>query len=243
MSGRPLRRGNWSVQELERLRHLLPRRGVAATALLLRRSPESVRRKAAVLLRVAPRHGDWTASDDGVLRGSWGALELGLLALLAGRTPQEILRRANELAAAMRTGPWTRAERQELKRLYGTRSTEDLVVCLSRPIAEIEAMAVQCCLAKDKRFAAARRETGGAGAARAAGSMPRWTDQEVAQLRALYADHDNLEIARRLGRTVTSVANKANQLGLRKSPELLAAVGRLNIAVRYRGREAAADSS
>jgi len=44
MSGRNLRRGNWSVQELERLRHLLPRRGVDDAARLLRRSPESVRR-------------------------------------------------------------------------------------------------------------------------------------------------------------------------------------------------------
>ena len=51
MSDRPLRRGNWSVQELERLRLLLPHRGVAQTAALLRRSPDSVQRKALALLR------------------------------------------------------------------------------------------------------------------------------------------------------------------------------------------------
>jgi hypothetical protein len=239
MSGGAPRHGNWSVQELERLRQLLPRRGVAATAQLLRRSPESVRRKAWLLLRVAPRHGDWTASDDAVLRGSWGALELGLLAAMAGRTPQEVVRRANELRAGLRSGPWSRVELQELKRLYGTRSTEDLVVCLSRPIAEIEAMAAQFCLAKDKRFAAARRGADGTPSSAGAGAMPRWTDEEVAGLRALYADHDNLEVARRLDRTVASVANKAHQLGLRKGHQLLAAVGRRNIAVRYEERAAA----
>src|SRR5690606_31963515 len=46
MNGAGRRRGNWSVTELDRLRQLLPRRGVADTALLLRRSPESVARKA-----------------------------------------------------------------------------------------------------------------------------------------------------------------------------------------------------
>ena len=36
MTARGLRRGNWSVQELERLRLLLPQRGVEGTAALLR---------------------------------------------------------------------------------------------------------------------------------------------------------------------------------------------------------------
>ena len=42
-----------------------------------------------------------------------------------------------------------------------------------------------------------------------------------------------LEIARELGRSVASIANKANQLGLRKSPALLARIGRANVAIRY----------
>ena len=40
MSQNPLRRGNWSVQELARLRLLLPQRGVEQTAVLLRRSAD-----------------------------------------------------------------------------------------------------------------------------------------------------------------------------------------------------------
>ena len=66
--------------------------------------------------------------------------------------------------------------------------------------------------------------------------MPRWTQTEIEQLRALYPDLANLTVARRLGRTVTSVANKANQLGLKKSPHLLADIGRTNVGMRY-GRE------
>ena len=63
MSSR-LRRGNWSVQEMARLRLLLPFRGVKQTAALLRRSPESVQRKAEHLLRVVPRKGAWNDCDD-----------------------------------------------------------------------------------------------------------------------------------------------------------------------------------
>ncbi len=67
--------------------------------------------------------------------------------------------------------------------------------------------------------------------------MPRWTLAEMGTLRSLYPDRDNLEIARRLGRTVASVANKANQLGLKKSRDLLADIGRVNVRSRYAGSD------
>lgn len=235
MTGHPLRRGNWSVQELERLRYLLPRRGVEVTATLLRRSPASVQRKAQSLLRVPPRRGDWTDSDDGLLRDSWGALEVRLLALLSGRSVADLQRRAGELRARRRTGPWTHAEKQRLKDLYGTRRDADLEVCFSRSVADCVAMAGELCLAKDKRFAAHEgvpRGDGSAGGVRR-GRMPRWTAEEVERLRQIYADRDNLDVARAVGRTVTSVANKANQLGLRKNAQVLADIGRTNVAVRH----------
>ncbi len=238
MNGRALRRGNWSVQELERLRELLPRRGVEATATLLRRSPASVQRKAMDLLRVPPRRGDWTDSDDSLLRDSWGAVELRLLSAMLGRTPLDVRRRAAVLRAQVCTGSWSRLERQRLKELYGTRRDDDLEVCLSRPCQEIAAMAAQLCLAKDKRFAA--REVASrrddplfAMAAAPPARMPRWTTEEIELLRRLYADRDNLAVARALGRTVTSVANKANLLGLKKSPHVLTDIGRINVACRY----------
>ncbi|MBM4059668.1 MAG: hypothetical protein FJ265_01025 [Planctomycetes bacterium] len=232
MNGRRLRRGNWSVQELERLRHLLPRRGVHDTALLLRRSPDSVFRKAMDLLKVPARRGAWTTSDDARLRDSWGVVEPRLLGPMLGRSSVEVARRAAELCGQLRAGPWTRDERQQLKELYGTRRDEDLEIALLRSRAEIAAVAAQLCLAKDKRFAAGYQRPGGA-APEVRVTMPRWTPAEVAMLQGLYPDLDNLTVARRLGRTVTGVANKANQLGLRKSPRLLADIGRTNVAHRY----------
>ena len=242
MSDRRLRRGNWGVQELERLRQLLPRRGVADTALLLRRSEASVLRKAMDLLRVPARRGAWTASDDERLRESWGALDPRLLAPMLGRPVAEVRKRAVELRNSLRSGPWSRGEIQALKELYGTRRDDDLEIGLLRPAAEIERMARRLCLAKDKRFAAlAAKDTGGlvgvvAGVSRR--EMPRWSSAEIDRLRELYPDRDNLSVARELGRTVASVANKANLLGLKKSAGLLAEIGRSNVVLRYEPRAA-----
>lgn len=238
MSERPLRRGNWSVQELERLRQLLPRRGVQSTAHLLRRSEDCVRRKAEELLKVPARRGRWTASDDARLQESWGAVELRLLALMLGRPSVAVQERAEALRADRHSGPWSREEVLRLKDLYGTRLDRDLEVCLQRSCEDIGGMATRYCLAKDKRFAA--NTVADQQAVRGRQPMPRWTAEQVERLRQVYADRDNLEVARLLGRTVASVANKANLLGLRKSPTLLADLGRLNVAIRYGAAEAAA---
>jgi len=244
MTDRQLRRGNWSVQEMERLRQLLPRRGVHDTALLLRRSMESVFRKALDILKVPARRGPWTGSDDDRLRESWGAVEPRLLGPMLGRPQSEVVRRAAELRSHLRSGGWARTELQMLKELYGTRHDDDLVVALQRHRDEIATMAARLCLAKDKRFAAQAQPPmdsvpeGGERGGRQV--MPRWTSAEVAMLGSLYPDLDNLTVARRLGRTVTSVANKANQLGLKKSFRLLADIGRTNVGLRY-GRTPAAE--
>ncbi|MFK7738938.1 MAG: SANT/Myb-like DNA-binding domain-containing protein [Planctomycetota bacterium] len=313
-----LRRGNWSVQELARLRQLLPMRGVAWTASLLRRSPRSVEKKALELLRVPARHGDWTDSDDMQLRQAWGAVEVPILGPILGRTAKEVRARANELRGKHRGVAWSRAELGLLKKLYGTRRDEDLEVSLMRDREEVATAAQRLCLAKDKRFRASSAgaracgaaaasssvgEPGGSaevlrelatgatpdvgdaadigdvgsvadvadasalastgpksssasplhylapgrparvasrggpgsspGAVEARSSMPRWTSEEVQRLRELYPHRDNLAVARELGRTVTSVANKAYQLKIRKSANVLADIGRANIAMRY----------
>jgi len=117
-------------------------------------------------------------------------------------------------------------------------------------------MVRELCLAKDKRLRP--RPTGGQAAAGICGAsgatctggqachqeaihrqemrkMPRWSAAEVERLRELYPTLENLEVARQLGRTVTSVANKAHQLDLKKSTVLLAQIGRANVSLRYRG--------
>lgn len=239
MTAGGLRRGNWSVQELGRLRVLLPHRGVEQTARLLRRSPGSVRRKAFELLRVPARHGPWTGSDDDQLRRSWGAVEVGLLAAMLGRGAADVRQRAAQLRRARGSEPLDRREQQLMKRLYGSRSDADLEVCMMRDRSAIVAAAAELCLRKDKQFLAAvasgrRRGETGESLDR---SMPRWTSDEVAKLRRLYPEHDNLAVARALGRSVTAVANKAHQLKIHKSARLLAELGRANIARRYQAEQ------
>ncbi|MCA8952208.1 MAG: hypothetical protein KDE27_22045 [Planctomycetes bacterium] len=237
--GRALRRGNWSVQELERLRDLLPRRGVRGAATLLRRSPASVYRKALEIMRSPPRRGAWSRRDDRLLRDAWGVLDQRLLAAILGRSVAQVGARAEAIRGELGSGPWSQRERNRLKQFFGTRSDVDLEVCLQRPRDQIAAMARELCLAKDKRFSAAARRR--AGADRGA-AMPRWSSAEVATLRTLYVRHDNLEIARRLGRTVASVANKASQLGLRKGADVLASIGRANVRARYENDPAAPEA-
>ena len=63
--------------------------------------------------------------------------------------------------------------------------------------------------------------------------MPRWKAEELAILRQDYAVESNLEIARRLGRSVKSVVSKAHHLALKKSDDRLREMGRENVKVRY----------
>ncbi len=228
MTPRGLRQGAWTVQELGRLRQLLPWRGVEGAAVLLRRTPESVRRRAVQLLTSPPRCGEWTMADDEAFCIAWGALEIRLVAAMLGRQTADVSRRASVLRAARRHGAWTHKEDLLLKRLFGTRSTRDLEVCMQRSTADIEVRAAQLCLHKDKHY------LHGVAAKKASARAPRWTVKEVELLRALYSDRENLEIARMMGRSVVSVANKAWQIGLHKGRQAREQIGRNNVAFRFR---------
>lgn len=226
---RGMRKGNWSSQELERLKILYPQRGERHVASLLRRSAASIRRKTTEMFRRKNTRGDWSPKEEVQLRLSYGVLNLRALCLVLARSRKDVTERIRILRQRHR-GPWTRSEELLLKRIYPSRSDEDLVVCMSRSRGQIARMAARLCLAKDKKFTT---ETGSLAVARRT-TMPRWTASEVIRLQELYADSDNLEIARALGRSVTSVANKASQMGLKKSRIVLAEIGRQNVKRRYR---------
>lgn len=221
------RRGNWSTQELEKLQSLYPRSGEHQVARLLGRSVESVQRKAEELFRRPNRRGPWTQEEDDVLRNAYGLLKPAALGLVLARSQRDVRQRVRQMRTRLRTGPWSSREQMMLKRSYGTRSDNNLVVCLSRPKAEILRMASLLCLSKDKRFLATSRS-------RSRGAMPRWSPAEVERLRLLYPHMDNLQIARLLGRSVASIANKANQLGLGKARTLRERIGRRNVTARHR---------
>jgi DNA-binding CsgD family transcriptional regulator len=65
---------------------------------------------------------------------------------------------------------------------------------------------------------------------------PRWTKEEIATLRKLYRTRSNREIARRLGRSVSSIVFKGYRLGLSKGIRRLKEMGRENINKRWHGR-------
>jgi hypothetical protein len=66
---------------------------------------------------------------------------------------------------------------------------------------------------------------------------PRWTKEEVLTLKRLYRTQSNIEIARVLGRTVSSIVFKGYRLGLSKGIRRLKEMGRENINKRWHGRE------
>lgn len=53
------------------------------------------------------------------------------------------------------------------------------------------------------------------------------------QLRKLYPTSSNQEIARKLGRSLSSVISQAFKMGLKKAPQRLVAMGKENIAHRW----------
>jgi hypothetical protein len=63
--------------------------------------------------------------------------------------------------------------------------------------------------------------------------MPRWKAQDLEVLREDYATLSNLEIARKLSRSVKSIVSKAHHLELKKSSERLRVMGRENVRARY----------
>jgi len=65
---------------------------------------------------------------------------------------------------------------------------------------------------------------------------PRWTREEVATLKRLYRTRSNAEIARVLGRTVSSIVFKGYRLGLSKGIRRLKEMGRENINRRWHPR-------
>jgi len=61
----------------------------------------------------------------------------------------------------------------------------------------------------------------------------KWSQSEINQLRRLYPKNSNQEIARRLGRSLSSVISQAFKLRLEKDPERLVRMGKENIAHRW----------
>ena len=68
-------------------------------------------------------------------------------------------------------------------------------------------------------------------------ARPRWTKAEIAILKRMYKTRSNAEIAKVLGRKVSSVVFKGHRLGLAKGMKRLKETGRENISRRWRGSD------
>ena len=220
------RRGRWSQAEIARLKELYGLRDEALIARELGRSVASVRKMAENVCRVEPRQGPWSAQEVQELKRYLGVTTPEVISRLLGRPVDEIRERVTELGRIQKDARWTRDEVVEFKRIYGTRTDEDLTRIFGRPLEEIEKLAGEFALAKDKAFL--RRLKGDV-----ATRMPRWQEDELRLLEEMYPLHSNLDIARRLGRSVKSVVSKAHNLGLKKDLERLRQMGRENVSHRY----------
>ena len=208
------RRGRWSQAEIARLREYYGLRDAATIARDLNRPVQSVRKVAAEIFKGNRRTGPWSAA---------------ISAQILGRTEEEGRQRITDLDRMQVSGRWTRAEIAEFKRVYGTRTDEDLTRIFGRTHESVSRLAQKLKLAKDKGFL---RKLNGA----ATTKMPRWTEAELARLKELYATHSNLDIAGALERSVKSVVSKAHNLGLKKDPGRLREMGRENVSLRYKAK-------
>jgi len=199
-----------------------------AIARELKRPVASVLRMAQRLFPRESRTGPWTANEVLELKRYLGASAPEVIALVLGRSLAEVQTQILELDRIQRGDGWTRAEIAEFKRIYGTRTDEDLSRIFGRNTEDIRRLATEHGLRKDKAF---MRRTRGEFSTR----MPRWRPEEIAILRESYPTQSNLELARRLHRSVKSVVSKAHHMNLKKSSERLREMGRENVGMRYSG--------
>lgn len=224
------RRGRWTFEEVERFKDLWGLRDEATLAREFGRSASSLRKLARKVFEGPIRRGPWSAAEVAQLKRYLGATRLETVAQVLSRDVDDIRQQLVQLAVEVSDEPLSGEERLEFKRLYGTRSDEDLSVVFGRRLDVVRATAAELCLSKDKAFV--RRESRGREATR----MPRWTKAELERLVALYPSTANLEIARLLQRSVKSVVSKAHHLGLHKDIARLQEMGRENVAVRHERR-------
>jgi len=221
------RRGRFSNAEDHEVRAKYGHLTTAQLARQMRRTPESVEKRARVLFAGAPVTGSWEKHELLRLREYLGVASTEQLAVIFRRKPEAVTHVITTLrskAGGMRA--FDRDELADFKRLYGTRVDEDLAAIFGRKVSLIEAQAEELCLSKDKAFT---RKIGGRS------KMPRWDAASVEKLKELYPTTSNRAIAQQLGRSVKSVVSKAHNLELKKSEERLRNMGRENVSKRYEG--------
>ncbi len=224
------RRGRWSQAEVVRLRELYGLRDDATIARELNRPVASIRKMAEKVFPERRKQGPWSAAEVLRLKRYLGATTAEVISRVLGRELTEVQSQIIELGRIVSDEKFTREEVTEFKRIYGRRSDTDLAAIFSRTPDEVDRLAKEFALAKDKAYVRKRKGN-------AATRMPRWTAEELEYLTLQYPIQPNLELALHLKRTTKSVVSKAHNLGLKKSVERLREMGRQNVSLRYTGAD------
>ncbi|MAB79641.1 MAG: hypothetical protein CMJ89_09860 [Planctomycetes bacterium] len=173
------------------------------------------------------KSGSWAANDVDELKEYLGATStLGMarvraIARLIGRSAASILAQLSIMPRE-----WTWEEIRTLKRIYGSHSLGTLSLVFGRSEEDVRSMAGKHALGRNK---ASLRKLNGQGRI----GMPRWTATELTVIKKEYPLRSNLEIARKLKRSIGSVVSKGHRLGLKKDPSRLKSMGRENVSHRY----------
>ncbi|WP_145196526.1 hypothetical protein [Planctomycetes bacterium Poly30] len=173
------------------------------------------------------RSGPWSPDELNALKRYLGAVETDLIARMIGRSVESIDAKLVELAANLKDEELETRAHVDFKRLYGTRADEDLALIFDRQVGIVRALAAELCLSKDKGFM--RRKAGKGNRTK----MPRWSAEELDQLREIYPKLSNLDIAKELGRSVKSIVSKAHSLRLKKDKARLRKMGQENVQLRH----------
>jgi hypothetical protein len=232
-----LKRGNWSVTELFKLRASYGRRPIGQLASELHRTPRALRQRAQQLFAGRSRGGELTRAEEAELRRMVGVADLATMRLVLGRSEEQIRRLLASWATAGRSGRLAAWEVAYLKACYATRPDWALELVLGRTLPAIHKQARRLCLGRPRRPEAVPIEPLGPVVTlqpQPRLRMPRWTKSDVEALEHAYPHQPNLLLASSLQRSVKSVIAKANELGLRKSQARLRAMGRENVGHRKR---------
>ena len=103
--------------------------------------------------------------------------------------------------------PWTETEVTQLKMLYPKTSDKDLAAILARPAWGVTGKARALGLKKDYAGGYQRQQCD---------NPLAWSAEEEQLLTELFPTITNEEIAEQIGRTLSAIANKARNMGLRK---------------------------
>jgi hypothetical protein len=204
------------------------RKRLLSLARSLQRTEALTRRRFEQLFPIVPASPEavWTPEHEAALPDFLGMSGADTISR-ALRVPEDLVQaRLEALKAARSSRPWTHAEDRLLVEVYGHRHDEGLSLLFTRPVEDVQQRAKELAVAKDKAY---RRAEFGASSTR----MPRWTEEQYRILREMYPTFSNLEIARRIGRSLKSVTSTGHKLGLKKSEERMREMGKENIRHRY----------